>query len=73
MLRFPLPAPGIVTRSVFSYCEVRRIHLLRTQVNSLHRKQALGFVEWDDRCEDVKVCTKGVTPPWPKWSLPKTP
>jgi hypothetical protein len=33
MLRFPLPAPAIVTRSVFSYCEVRRIHLPGSWVN----------------------------------------
>jgi hypothetical protein len=50
-----------------------RIHLPRTRVNSLQQKQALGLVEWDGRCEEVKVCPKGVTPPWPKWSLPKTP
>ena len=53
--------------------ELPRIPLLGTSVNSLQRKQALGFAGWDDRCEEVKVGPKGVTPQWPKWSLPKTP
>jgi hypothetical protein len=53
--------------------KLRRMHLPRARVNILQREQALGLVEWDDRCEEVKVCTKGVTLPWSKWSLPKTP
>ena len=38
-------------------------------MNSLQWKQALSLVEWDGRCEEVKVRPKGVTLPWPKWSL----